>query len=1308
MGLSECKGENVAGLEACSSSQFESQFETVTRLIPLTWVATIALSLAAVAGCGGGSGNSGSGGGNPPATPTITSVAVSCPSLTVPTGQTTQCSATVSGTGSYSSAVTWSVSGAASGNATVGTISTSGLYTAPNTVPIPYTVSVTATSTADSTKSATASVIVAGTIATVTQQIVAAAGGTITLPDGSSVAIAAGALPGDQSVTLSEVSFLPQQPPNAAITGVGPALELTFSTPVLPPASSVSPARRTNGGFPATAGSTVPTAFSFSINVAKNNVSALNGSVSFVDFVDSSNNNLYAGTSGNYDSTVPIVNASIDSDAWTALKSWSNKISGIAVGTFNFAVSEGTVAWKAITAPHQLNLTINKADASQDSWTDYSSCPSGRTLLVVHGMNDYVEQGFTTGTGKNQRLIQPIIQAGDYSNVLGFDYDWTQGIDASGAQLATFLDRVISQCTGISLDIEAHSEGVPVSLAALGTLMQTHPNELNAIKHVVALGGPIMGTPMANDARGIATILANAGTLTLPAGIVLSSLSDLLSRPFTSDLKVSTPQQRDTLNSIRTSLSGLSIKGQPEIFVVAGNNQEASTSGLGFAMFWCGELMTMEGFPASDGFIPLTSALALQPGVNPGSELQVHPLPPFPTNHVGLVGDSRIVTAVGQQVNNAFVPPSLTLSASPACSDNDDFVCQAAPGTVFALGGIGYSTAAANQGYELDEFGNIFEHDFLAPNGSIGSGTWQDPTACSATAVSVMFFAQDAVTQLASNSITAETTTGACVAPPVVTISPTTAQIPVNGVQQFTALVSDTTNTAVSWSVNGVSGGNATVGTVSGTGFYSAPATVPNPATVIVTVTSEADSAVTASATVTIGPYAVKDIYSFSSLGDGAAPSAPLIQATDTYFYSTAQVGGTYGYGTVFRVDSSGNIKTLHDFTELDGANPNGPVIQASNQALYGTTDFGGIYNKGTVFTIDPTSGTFTSLYSFSGGSDGGDVPDGLIEANGYLYGTTFEGGANNSGTVFKMSLSGQITTLYSFTGGSDGNGPAGLILGSDGLFYGGTQNGGDASCSDGPGTGCGTLFKIDASGNLQVLHTFTGQDGAQIDETLFQSPVDHYFYGTALFGGNPACTVSTYSGCGTIFRIDSSGNFTLLHSFTGGVEGGVPFSSLIQASDGDFYGTAAAGGDPSCSVIASGENFPTYNGCGTVFKMDSSGNLNALYSFKGSPTDGSNPFAALLVGSDGYFYGTTRWGGTAVSCPYTSNGGCGTFYRVAGPGGPLPQISKPRLLGAAIPFGSLQPDKNPHTEPPSPRLGSSGKPLQGDSVPLTGLKKPE
>ena len=499
----------------------------------------------------------------------------------------------------------------------------------------------------------------------------------------------------------------------------------------------------------------------------------------------------------------------------------------------------------------------------------------------------------------------------------------------------------------------------------------------------------------------------------------------------------------------------------------------------------------------------------------------------------------------------------------------------------------------------------------------------------------------------------------------LVNVSPPSAQVPASGLQQFTPQVLGPSNNAVTWTVNGVTGGNSTVGTISVTGLYTAPTTVPTPATVTVIATSQAVPTASGSASVTIGPYTEKPIYSFTSLTDGAAPSAALVQGTDGYYYGTAQVGGANGAGTVFKMDSSGNVTPLHDFTNTDGSGPLGALIQASDGYFYGTTGGGGAYNEGTAFKTD-SSGNLTTLYSFTGGNDGASPVAALLEgSDGYLYGTTALGGDYDGGTVFKMDTAGNLTTLYSFTKGTDGGLPASaLIQDSSGYFYGTTQNGGDLSCGiwNGPGSGCGTVYRIDSAGNITTLYSFTGgTDGANPVESLLQAS-DGYFYGTVVFGGDPSCTVSGYTGCGTVFKVSSSGNFTAVHEFSGSSEGGVPASSLIQASDGDFYGTATAGGDLSCSVYAAGESYSTYIGCGTVFKMDSAGNVNALYSFAGSPNDGSNPFAGLVQGSDGYFYGTTRWGGTDSSCPYTNNGGCGTVFKVSGPGGPL--VSKAKYVG--------------------------------------------
>jgi uncharacterized repeat protein (TIGR03803 family) len=537
------------------------------------------------------------------------------------------------------------------------------------------------------------------------------------------------------------------------------------------------------------------------------------------------------------------------------------------------------------------------------------------------------------------------------------------------------------------------------------------------------------------------------------------------------------------------------------------------------------------------------------------------------------------------------------------------------------------------------------------------------------------------------------------------TLSPAAAQMPVAGQQKFGALLNGQAVTTVAWSVNGVAGGNSTVGTIDATGLYVAPTLVPSPSAVTVRATSQTYPTASGSATVTIGPYVVSGLYSFTGLADGAGLSGPLLQASNGAYFGTAQIGGTNGFGTVFTTDSAGHVTPVHQFSNADGANPIGAMIQASDLNLYGTTAYGGTSNHGVVFRMN-LAGSFSTLYSFSGSNDGSEPTGGVIQAaDGSFYGTTYAGGTSNAGTVFRIGSTGTLTTIYTFSGGADGKGPEGsLVDGGDGFIYGTTEVGGNLTCQVWPIAGCGTVFKIDSSGHLTTLHSFSGgADGANPAEGLIVAR-DGYLYGTTLFGGDSSCQVSSYTGCGTIFKISAAGSLQTLHAFSGAADGGVPFSSLLQASDGDFYGTTTAGGNQSCLVIAAGEQFSTYIGCGTVFKMDTAGHVSALYSFNGTPGGGSNPFSALIQGSDGYFYGSTRWGGSAV-CSYTNDGGCGTIFRLAGPAGPLTALrgnTATRVLRALSP--SSAPWRSNTMDSGQPLVPSQGGP-KGPG-PITGLKR--
>jgi uncharacterized repeat protein (TIGR03803 family) len=369
-------------------------------------------------------------------------------------------------------------------------------------------------------------------------------------------------------------------------------------------------------------------------------------------------------------------------------------------------------------------------------------------------------------------------------------------------------------------------------------------------------------------------------------------------------------------------------------------------------------------------------------------------------------------------------------------------------------------------------------------------------------------------------------------------------------------------------------------------------------------------------------------IYSFDNT-DGSSPQG-LVQGTDGNFYGTTTVGGAnwscnYGCGTVFKVNPSGigPLTSLHSFDKTDGANPYAGLVQGTDGNLYGTTYTGGAnnvcgeYNNqgcGTVFKITP-SGKLTTLHNFNG-TDGSYPEAGLAQgADGNFYGTTNEGGLHcapyGCGTIFKITASGTLTTLHSF-GGRDGDYPfAALVQGADGNFYGTTDQGG-ANNSNG-----GTIFKITPNGKLTTLHSFDITDGASPVAGLVQA-TNGNFYGTTFSGGaGTACKSDT--GCGTVFKITPNGKLTMLYSFCSQrhcTDGYEPLARLAQATNGNFYGTTYTGG--------ANDNCNGY-GCGTVFKITPNGKLTTLHSFDG--TDGSWVGQPLVQDTNGKFYGTASGG---------------------------------------------------------------------------------
>lgn len=358
-------------------------------------------------------------------------------------------------------------------------------------------------------------------------------------------------------------------------------------------------------------------------------------------------------------------------------------------------------------------------------------------------------------------------------------------------------------------------------------------------------------------------------------------------------------------------------------------------------------------------------------------------------------------------------------------------------------------------------------------------------------------------------------------------------------------------------------------------------------------------------------------------------------------------------------IAASAQIVSFTSLASFDGTDGTGPeyssLVQGPDGNFYGITNTGGAGTDcypgegcGTVFRVTP-SGTLTTLYNFCSAPscDDGDEPaTSLVQgSDGNLYGTTERGGVSGWGVVFAISPAGTLSTVHSFClqpNCADGSWPTGaLTLGNDGNFYGTTLHGGAVgACPD--NTGCGTVFKITPSGALTTLHSFQGvlaNDGAYPRGSLLQGS-DGNFYGVTWRGGGGVDSRCHPTGCGTIFQITPAGAVTTLYSFcplTACADGDFPYAGLIQASDGNFYGMTTYGGNSGCGSL----------GCGTAFRLTPAGALTTLYTFcsQSNCADGRTPFGALLQSAtDGNLYGTTGDGGAHNDiCP----GGCGTLFRL-------------------------------------------------------------
>ncbi len=413
---------------------------------------------------------------------------------------------------------------------------------------------------------------------------------------------------------------------------------------------------------------------------------------------------------------------------------------------------------------------------------------------------------------------------------------------------------------------------------------------------------------------------------------------------------------------------------------------------------------------------------------------------------------------------------------------------------------------------------------------------------------------------------------------------------------------------------------------------------------------------------------------------------------------------------------SAQTFTVLHSFAAgTDGADPT-PIIRDAQGNIYGATRFGGIPTCGggtdtcgTVFKID-SAGKETILYRFTGGNNGVNPLAGLVrDAKGNLYGTTqgngFDGGAS---VVFKLEPNGQETSL-DITNANACCLDSPLAVDAEGNLYGMSPYAGRPNCGlDYQGVGCGTLFKVTPSGKFKVLHVFKGKDGIQPEGGVVLDAQGN-IYGTAVSGGNLKCFYpgeggSEGPGCGTIYKLEPSGKFTVLHTFTGPNDGSYPLGLIIDDA-GNLYGIADSGGDvikhtnweyglgtifkvdttgkysvlftfspctdPPCTKGQVLENLyashlvrdskgnlygiQESNDCafggGCIFRIDTKGNITDLYDFteEESGDPGFYDAMGLVLGSDGDFYGSTPYGGSEEPECFDNLGSqaCGSVFHL-------------------------------------------------------------
>ncbi len=1143
-----------------------------------------------VAGCSGGSSQ---GGGTQPQ-PTISSVSVACAPSSILITQTATCTPTITGTGNYSSSVTWSVS-----PENVGTISSAGVFT-PTAA---GTAAITATSTQDTTKSGAGSITAANTTAlaiSITDLPSGTPGAvTVTDPNGQETQVAASqmiaAIPGTYTVTASSVTagsstyIAKLQTQTAQVTSGSPTSVAVDYYDVIPQSTKVLDTSGMESLQISSDGSTLT--ISSASTVAQ---SLQAGNVLVVPPLGANSvapfgllRKITAVSPGSSVIVVTVQSATL-ADAFQrlsiGLNSQANSANVQSVRTLSGVVFHpGTTL-----GPHPLARSISTSNAVQD--------PCGSSSLGVFDIPESISFDPEVGITLSGQV--------EVCSGLNFSVDMVgKGLFNLQPQLNSLTaTATVGEYSDLSLQGEFLSGSFDPDPIVLGTLVAPT---------IPVPGLPIWVTPVVtvfagasgNISAGFSTEASEAGSIT--GGVNYSSGQWTPVQP--------TP-------SLQFSFTPPVIDSSLEAKAYAGVGIDLKVWDLVGPSF------------KPDGYIEFNADI----NANPWWTLIGGIEGPMSVD-VGFLGENLASYSLGNMFDYSTTIKSASGPFSP--SSSSPVIQTLSPAQI----------AAGSPAFTLGVAGSNFVPGAVVNFGSTPLVTnWQNSGALTAAVPATVVAQAGTIPVTVTNPGTGGGSAAATfTVAPFITISPVLVYVPAGSLQTFTASVAS--GGSVTWGVEeGASGGSIT-----SAGIYAAP-TFTGTYHVIATNTANTSESATATVNVVAGP-SIRTLHSFDHSTEGAGPWGGPVFGSDGYLYGTTEAGGDLscsyiaslaGCGSIYKADTAGNVTTLHQFSGLDGAYPSASLLQTPSGSWYGTTEFGGTNTSdcmaggtstfagcGALFSVD-ASQNFNVLYSFGPYSAAVGVgPDAALiqAADGSIYGASLVGGSvtcggsvdgvsePSCGTIFQLNSLGIPALEHSFSG-PDGAYPAAALLQMpDGNFYGTTIGGGDQTCSSYASPGCGTVFQMTASSAVKVLHSFAQQDGAAPDAQLIVGK-DGQMYGTTLSGGSTSCSGgASWSGCGTVFKIDTAGNFTPLHSFSG-PDGAYP-AQLVQASDGYFYGTTESGGDTSCTG-------PYGPGCGTVFRMDAAGNVTVLYAFTGQ-SDGSWPESALVQGTDGNLYGTTAYGGT-------------------------------------------------------------------------------